>query len=179
MKLIVLDRDGVINQDSANYIKSPNEWIPIPRSIEAISELTHNGFAVIIATNQSGIGRGLYSMDDVNQIHNKMHQLLSETRGRVDSIFICPHVDEDDCDCRKPKKGLLEQIEDRYQMNLKDCYGIGDSTRDLIAYHHAKMKPILVKTGNGISTFQEKKYPKGIKIFNDLYEAATFVIKNS
>jgi D-glycero-D-manno-heptose 1,7-bisphosphate phosphatase len=178
MKLIVLDRDGVINEDSANYIKNENEWIPIPGSLEAIALLTQNNFKVIIATNQSGIGRGLYTMEELNQIHEKMNRLLANIGGRVDSIFICPHTNEDDCICRKPKSGLLEEIEATYNFDLSLSYGVGDSLRDLEAFTHMRMKPILVKTGNGQTTLKEKKYPKKTKVFVNLFEAVNFIISN-
>ena len=124
MKIVILDRDGVINEDSANYIKNPNEWIPIPQSLEAIALLKQNNFYVIIATNQSGVGRGLYNVEVLNQIHNKMNKMLQDVGGSIDAIFFCPHTDEDNCNCRKPKIGMLEEIEKRFSSSLKKntCY---------------------------------------------------------
>jgi len=179
MKLVILDRDGVINQDSANYIKNENEWIPIPGSLESIAQLTQNNFKVIIVTNQSGISRGLYSIENLNQIHRKMHRLLADMGGRIDSIFICPHTDEDECECRKPKPGMLLEIEKVYGTSLQKVYGVGDSLRDLQAFDAIKMQPILVKTGNGQQVLKQKKYPKKTKVFKNLKDATQHIIKSS
>ena len=179
MKIVILDRDGVINQDSANYIKNENEWIPIPGSLEAIATLTQNNFKVIIVTNQSGVGRGLYSMENLNQIHQKMHRLLADMGSRIDSICICPHTEEDDCHCRKPRPGMLFEIEKTYGISVKNLFGIGDSLRDLEAFDTAKMQPILVKTGNGQKVSKQKKYPKKTKIFKNLLDASQYIIKSS
>lgn len=179
MKLVILDRDGVINQDSANYIKNENEWIPISGSLESIAQLTQNNFIVIIVTNQSGIGRGLYSMENLNQIHQKMHRLLADMGGRIDSIFICPHTDEDECECRKPKHGMLLEIEKVYGTSLQKVYGVGDSLRDLQAFDAIKMQPILVKTGNGQQVLKQKKYPKKTRVFKNLKDATQHIIKSS
>jgi len=123
MKLVILDRDGVINEDSASYIKNPNEWIPIPQSLEAIALLKQNNFHVVIATNQSGVGRGLYDISTLNQIHNKMIKMLQDVGGAIDAIFYCTHTDEDDCNCRKPKMGMLEEIEKKICLFLKKNTG--------------------------------------------------------
>jgi D-glycero-D-manno-heptose 1,7-bisphosphate phosphatase len=178
LNIIVLDRDGVINQDSANYIKNDNEWIPIPGSLEAIALLNQNNFKVIIATNQSGIGRGLYSVDTLNLIHQKMHRLLAEMGAKIDAIYFCPHTDEDKCNCRKPKPGMFLEIEKTYRVDLNNVYGVGDSLRDLEAFAKANMKMILVKTGNGQKLFKSKKFPKKTKVFKDLSEAVNFIIKS-
>jgi D-glycero-D-manno-heptose 1,7-bisphosphate phosphatase len=177
MKLVILDRDGVINQDSANYIKSPNEWIPIPNSLEAISLLNQNGYAVVIATNQSGVGRGLYGIEELNNIHAKMIKMLAELGGSIDAIFFCTHTEEDHCDCRKPEIGMLIEIKDRFSVSFKDICGVGDSLRDLEAFEKVGMQPILVKTGNGENTFLEGKYPKQSLVFDDLFEAASKIIE--
>jgi len=178
MKLVILDRDGVINEDSASYIKNPNEWIPIPQSLEAIALLKQNNFHVVIATNQSGVGRGLYDISTLNQIHNKMIKMLQDVGGAIDAIFYCTHTDEDDCNCRKPKMGMLEEIEKRFDCSLKKIPAIGDSLRDLKAFRGIGAQPILVKTGNGEQTLLDKKYPKNTLIFENLFDAAEFIIAN-
>lgn len=178
MKLVILDRDGVINEDSASYIKNPNEWIPIPQSLEAIALLKQNNFHVVIATNQSGVGRGLYDISTLNQIHNKMIKMLQDVGGAIDAIFYCTHTDEDDCNCRKPKIGMLEEIEKRFACSLKKIPAIGDSLRDLKAFRGIGALPILVKTGNGEQTLLDKKYPKNTLIFENLFDAAEFIIVN-
>lgn len=170
-KLIILDRDGVINTDSPDFIKSPEEWIPIPGSLEAIARLNQAGYQVAIATNQSGIARGLYDLNMLDRIHEKMKALLQSFGGHIDGIFFCPHGPDDNCVCRKPKPGLLEQIETYFKINLKDneVLCIGDSLRDLEAAFFAGAKPILVLTGNGQKT-AEKLPPnlENVEQFPDL-----------
>lgn len=177
MKLVILDRDGVINEDFGKHIKNPNEWIPIPQSLEAISMLNQNNFHVIIATNQSGLKRGLFDVDTLNQIHNKMLKMLQDLGGSIDAIFYCPHTDEDKCRCRKPKSGMFEEIESRLSLSLKKVPAVGDTLRDLQAYKGIKAQPILVKTGNGEKTILDKKFPKNTLIFENLYHAAEFIIE--
>jgi len=177
MKIVILDRDGVINQDSVNFIKSPNEWIPIPQSLEAITLLNQHGFYVVIATNQSGIGRGHFDFESLNLIHSKMIKMLGRLGGHIDAIFYCPHTDDDNCDCRKPKVGMFDEISKRFSAPLKKIPAIGDSLRDLQAYKKIGAQPILVKTGNGIETLMGKKYPKNTWIFNDLFQAAEHIIE--
>jgi D-glycero-D-manno-heptose 1,7-bisphosphate phosphatase len=132
-KLVILDRDGVINEDSDLYIKSPDEWIPIPGSLEAIAKLNQAGYHIAVATNQSGVGRGLYDMDMLNAIHDKFHRLLAKVGGHVDAIFFCPHTDADYCNCRKPLPGMIEKISERYGIPVKGVPIVGDSIRDLVA----------------------------------------------
>ena len=148
-KLIILDRDGVINHDSDEYIKSPQEWLPIDGSLEAIARLNHADYRVAVATNQSGIARKLFSMDDLVDMHNKMHQLVTEVGGHIDAVFFCPHAPRDRCDCRKPKPGMLIDVAKRFKTHLSDVHVIGDSIRDLQAASTAGALPILVKTGKG------------------------------
>src|SRR5262245_19486924 len=131
MKLVILDRDGVINLDSDAYIKNPDEWKSVPGSLKAIARLTQGGFHVVVATNQTGIGRGLFEMATLNAIHDKMHRAVSQAGGRIDAVFYCPHGYEDNCDCRKPKTGLLEEISRRFNTGLQDVPFIGDALRDL------------------------------------------------
>tara|TARA_B110000003_G_C16510845_1_gene481156 strand:- start:235 stop:771 length:537 start_codon:yes stop_codon:yes gene_type:complete len=176
MKIIILDRDGVINQDSVNYIKSPNEWIPIPNSLEAIARLNQHSFKVIIATNQSGIGRGLFDIETMNKINKKMLDLLGQVGGHIDAIFYCPHTEEANCKCRKPKTGMLEEISFRFNTSLKNTPAIGDAPRDLQAYNSIGAQPILVKTGKGEETFTNKTYPKNTWIYNNLSEAVDKIL---
>ena len=177
MKLIILDRDGVINQDSADFIKNPNEWIPIPDCLESIARLNQHGFSVIIATNQSGIGRGLFDIETMNAINKKMLDLLAQVGGHIDAIFYCPHTEDANCKCRKPKTGMLEEISTRFGVNLKNIPAIGDAKRDLEAYQFVGAQPILVKTGKGEQTFANKAYPKNTWIFNDLSQAVDKILK--
>ena len=177
MKLVILDRDGVINEDSKYYIKSPDEWIPIEGSLEAISSLNKNGFTVVVATNQGAIGKKIFSEITLNKIHNKMQDLLKEKKAKIDKIFYCPHVDEDNCTCRKPKNGLMQKIKEHYNMNLDKIPAIGDSARDLEAYSKSDAQPILVRTGNGKDVEKRKSYPSNTLIFDNLLEASKFIIQ--
>ena len=177
MKLVILDRDGVINQDSVHYIKNPNEWIPIPDSLESIARLNQYGFSVIIATNQSGIGRGLFGIETMNAINKKMLDLLGQVGGHIDAIFYCPHTEDANCKCRKPKSGMLEEISTRFSTSLKNIPAIGDAPRDLEAYQSVGAQPILVKTGKGEETLANKFYPKNTWIFNNLSEAVDKILK--
>lgn len=152
MKLVILDRDGVINEDSSDYIKSPAEWIPIPGSLEAIARLNHAGWRVIVISNQSGIARGLFDLNALFAIHDKMQRQCAELGGRIDGVFFCPHGPDDACDCRKPKPGLLKEAARRLQVDLTGVPVIGDSLRDLEAAAAVNAEPILVRTGNGRET---------------------------
>jgi D-glycero-D-manno-heptose 1,7-bisphosphate phosphatase len=172
VKLVILDRDGVINYDSAQFIKSPEEWKPIPGSLEAIARLNRWGYRVVVATNQSGIGRGLFDMDTLNAIHEKMTKALTQVGGRIDSIFFCPHAADSPCECRKPKPGMLVEIADRYNVKLTDVPAIGDSRRDLQAAIAVGARPILVLTGKGEQTRTEGDLPAGVESFADLAAAA-------
>jgi D-glycero-D-manno-heptose 1,7-bisphosphate phosphatase len=149
IKLVVLDRDGVINKDSTSFIKSPDEWIPIKGSLEAIARLSQAGYEVVIVTNQSGIGRGLFSADTLAKIHVRMIDYVQQHGGKIQSVLFCPHHPDDGCDCRKPLAGLYKQLADRLNINFSAVYSVGDSVRDLIAAKTAGAKPVLVKTGNG------------------------------
>ena len=177
MKLIILDRDGVINHDSASYIKSPEEWKPIPGSLEAIALLNQAGYRVVVATNQSGIGRGLFDMPTLNAIHGKMHKACALVGARIDAVFFCPHAQDGGCNCRKPKPGLLEEIGRRFNVNLRGVPSIGDSLRDLEASAAVGAQPILVLTGKGQKTRQEDGLPPGTVIYADLAEAVESIIK--
>ncbi len=171
MKLIILDRDGVINHDSASHIKSPAEWKPIPGSLEAIALLNQAGYRVLVATNQSGIGRGLFDMATLNAIHDKMHRALGLAGGRIDGIFYCPHSQDAGCNCRKPKPGLLEEIGRRFGVSLDGVPFIGDALRDIEAALAVGAQPVLVLTGKGKKTRKEGGFPDGMPIHADLSEA--------
>lgn len=172
MKLIILDQTGVINQSSDAFIKTPEEWIPIPGSLDAIARLTHSGYRVVIATNQSGIGRGLLDMATYNAINDKMYKAVNQAGGRIDAIFFCPHTSADKCSCRKPATGLLDEIMQRYGVNLKNAPAAGDSLKDLQAAAAVGAIPMLVLTGNGQTTRTAKEIPAGTQIFENLAAVA-------
>jgi D-glycero-D-manno-heptose 1,7-bisphosphate phosphatase len=176
VKLIVLDRDGVINHDSAHFIKSPDEWRPIPGSLEAIARLNHAGFRVVIATNQSGIGRGLFDMATLNAIHEKMHRALALVGGRVDALFYCPHTADSQCECRKPNTAMLREIGVRFGVDMTSVPCIGDSVRDLNAADAVGAQPMLVLTGKGEKTLRDGNFPKNTIIFPDLAFAASALL---
>ena len=167
---VVLDRDGVINQDSDAYIKTVDEWLPIEGSLEAIARLTKAGVKVAVATNQSGIGRGYYSEQTLHDMHRKMSTLLAELGGKVNLIVYCPHEPSADCDCRKPADGLIRQIE-AVAGDLAGAWMIGDSLRDLEAGLSRGLTPVLVKTGKGEKTLAEKALPQDALVFSDLAAA--------
>jgi D-glycero-D-manno-heptose 1,7-bisphosphate phosphatase len=171
MKLIILDRDGVINLDSDRFIKSPNEWKPIPGSLEAIARLTREGYRVVVATNQSGIARGLFEMATLNAIHTKMVKAVQAAGGRIEAVFFCPHSADHDCGCRKPKSGMFDEIAARYACDLADVPAVGDSLRDLQAADSVGAIPILVRTGKGERTLVAGGLPHGTPVFDDLATA--------
>lgn len=176
MKLIILDHNGVINHSSDTFIKTPDEWIPIPGSLEAIARLTHSGYRIVIATNQSGIGRGLLDMATYNAINDKMHKSINQAGGRIDAIFFCPHTNADKCLCRKPAIGMYEEIMQRYGINLKNVPAIGDSLRDLQAAAAVGAMPILVLTGKGQTTCAKKEIPSNTQIFENLAMVADSLV---
>ncbi len=176
MKLIILDRDGVINIDSDQFIKSPDEWKPIPGSLEAIARLTRDGWRVVVATNQSGLARGLFEMATLNAIHAKMHKAVAQAGGRIDAVFYCPHAADMHCDCRKPKTGLFNEIATRYGIGLLDVPAIGDSLRDLEAAARVGARPMLVKTGKGTKTLVAGGLPANTPAFSDLSEAVEHLL---
>jgi D-glycero-D-manno-heptose 1,7-bisphosphate phosphatase len=168
MKLVILDRDGTINHDSDQYIKSPSEWRPIKGSLEAIARLTQAGWRVVVATNQSGIGRGLFDMATLNAIHGAMHRAVHQAGGRIDAIFFCPHAGDANCECRKPKPGMLLEIAKRMNVELAGVPMVGDSLRDLQAAAAAGARPVLVLTGKGRKTRDAGGLPAGTVIVADL-----------
>jgi len=175
-KLIILDRDGVINFDSDQFIKSPEEWKPLPGSLEAIARLSQADYRVVVATNQSGVGRGLFDMPTLNAIHDKMLKAAAHAGGRIDAIFFCPHTPEAGCSCRKPKSGMIEEIATRYNTDLKDVPAIGDSLRDLEAAARLGAQPILVRTGKGEHTLAKGGLPEGTRVYADLAEAVAALV---
>jgi D-glycero-D-manno-heptose 1,7-bisphosphate phosphatase len=146
-KLVILDRDGTINEDRIDYVRAADEWVPIPGALEAIARLNHAGWHVVIATNQSGLGRGLFDMANLNAMHAKMHSLLAQVGGRIDAIFFCPHAPIEGCECRKPLPGLYLEIAERYSVHVNEMVSVGDSLRDLQAAAAAGCEPHLVRTG--------------------------------
>jgi D-glycero-D-manno-heptose 1,7-bisphosphate phosphatase len=181
-KLVILDRDGTINLDRDDFVKSPQEWEPLPGSLEAIARLNHAGWHVVIASNQSGLGRGLFDMVALNAMHDKLHQALAAVGGRIDAIFFCPHTPEDDCQCRKPLPGLFEQIGARFGVSLKGVPAVGDSLRDLLAGGSAGCEPHLVLTGKsaGLTPGQAQQgLPEGAWIHADLAAFADHLIERA
>jgi D-glycero-D-manno-heptose 1,7-bisphosphate phosphatase len=171
--LVILDRDGVINEESDQFIKSPSEWTPIPGSLHAISRLNKAGYRVAVATNQEAVSRGLFDAATLQKIHGKMHQAVTSAGGRLDAIYFCPHALEVACDCRKPRPGMLIDCMKRFEAEASEVAVVGDSWRDVAAAHSAGCKPILVRTGNGAKAIADsesgrKPLPEGTQIFDNL-----------
>jgi len=177
MKLLILDRDGVINYDSDKYVKNIDEWEAIPESLEAIANITQLGYKIVVCTNQSGIGRGLFTLEELNDIHDKMHRLVEQSGGSITAIVFCPHRPEDNCNCRKPKPGMIIDICERFNIeNLENIMMVGDSDRDLQAIAAAGGIPVLVKTGNGKKTLSKGKIPPGTLVFENLLEVSEYLM---
>lgn len=168
MKLVILDRDGVINYDSDQFIKSPEEWKPLPGSLEAIARLSQAGYQVVVATNQSGVGRGLFDMHTLSAIHDTMLKAVAHAGGRIEAVFFCPHTADANCNCRKPKTGMLEEIAARFNADLQGVPAVGDSLRDLESAAKMGAQPILVLTGKGKKTEAKGNLPPGTLIYADL-----------
>jgi len=182
MKSIILDRDGVINYDSPHYIKSPDEWHPIPGSLEAIAALNRVGYHVFVITNQSGVARGLYDLEILTLIHEKFLHGLASVGGYIDEIFVCPHHPDEKCICRKPQPGLFFELKERYAIDLSQTYFVGDSLSDLEVSYRAGVKPILVRTGNGEKTLKDSNFPalskqQTILVFDNLEKTAQFILE--
>jgi len=175
---VILDRDGVINQDSEEFIKSPQEWLPISGSLEAIALLHQHGFKVVVITNQSGIARGLLSDETLTAIHQKMQQLTNASGGAIAAIYYCPHGPGSACSCRKPKPGLFQAFAQDKQVDLANIYSVGDSLRDLQASLAVGARPILVKTGKGQKTLLENPQ-LNLPVFENLYDAAAYIVSTS
>jgi D-glycero-D-manno-heptose 1,7-bisphosphate phosphatase len=176
-RLVILDRDGVINFESKDFIKSPEEFTPIPGSLEAISKLNQAGFIVCVATNQSGVGRELFTVETLNLIHNKMRKLLNEVGGKIDEIVYCPHLPDVNCKCRKPLPGMIQELLTKFQVLPENTYVIGDSLRDLQAGEALGCKVILVKTGNGERTLSEHPELNQGLYFENLASAAEYLLE--
>ena len=182
MKLCILDRDGTINEDSAEYVKSAAEWVPLPGALEAIARLNHAGWHVVVVSNQSGLGRGLFDMAALNAMHAKMHSMLAALGGRIDAVFYCPHAPEEHCNCRKPAPGLYEQIAERYGLELAGTPTVGDSLRDLVAGASVGCLPHLVLTGKGAG-FRGRplpeSFPAGTVVHEDLAAFADYLVSQA
>jgi D-glycero-D-manno-heptose 1,7-bisphosphate phosphatase len=182
MKLVILDRDGTINSNSDDFVKSPEEWLPLPGALEAISRLNHGGWHVVVACNQSGLGRGLFDVAALNAIHTKMHKMLAAVGGRVDAVFYCPHTSEEACVCRKPLPGLLEQVSLRFGVSLKAIACCGDSLRDALAAAAAGCEAHLVLTGKSaryLGGGQPEGLPAGTHLHRDLGAFADFLLERN
>lgn len=178
-KVLVLDRDGVINAESPDFIKSPEEWRPLPGSVEAIARASQAGYRIAVATNQSGVGRGLFDLATLELIHARMADSVEAAGGRIDLIVYCPHRPEEGCACRKPKPGLLRKIEENFGIVLAGCWAIGDSQRDLTAARAVGAVPVLVRTGNGTRTEQDLGIGPDVKVFDNLAAAVDALISES
>lgn len=176
MSFIILDRDGVINHDSAFYIKSPDEWLPIPGSLEAIAALNRHGYRVLIATNQSGIARGFYDIEMLDAIHEKLMRELAAVGGHVEEIFFCPHHPDECCECRKPRPGLFYKMKEKYLVNFSDTFFIGDSFSDIQVAEEVGCTPLLVLTGKGELTLKKHPESKRVTNFPNLASAVDYVI---
>ena len=183
MNLIILDRDGTINEDRDDFVKSADEWVPLPGALEAIARLNHAGWHTVIATNQSGLGRGLFDMAALTAMHTKMNAALARVGGRIGAVFFCPHAPEDQCNCRKPLPGLFEQIGERYGVELETVPVVGDSVRDLEAAVAVGCPPHMVRTGKGAlmtdaQIAQLKQQIPGLQVHADLAAFAESLIQH-
>ncbi len=179
MKLVIIDRDGTINAESADFIKSPDEWMPLPGALEAIARLNHAGWHVVVASNQSGLGRGLFDVASLNAMHAKMYKMLAAVGGRIDAVFYCPHTPDDKCHCRKPEPGLFEQIGERYGIDLKGVAVVGDALRDVVAGASAGCEPHLVLTGSGAAYRGRdlpEAFPPNTHVHEDLSAFADWMV---
>lgn len=174
-RYVILDRDGTINVDSDTFIKSPEEWLPLPGSLEAIALLNRHGYKVVVVSNQSGVARGLFDLATLEAMHDKMRKMVSAAGGNIEAVYFCPHGPDDHCSCRKPKPGLFETFAKDKQVDLKDVYSVGDSLRDIEASLAVGARPILVKTGKGQKTVLNNPQLK-LPIFENLYDAATHIV---
>lgn len=172
MKLVLLDRDGVINEESDGYVRTAEDWVPLEGSIDAIARLCQADYRVVVVTNQSGIARGLLTIEDLQAIHRKMHETVAARGGKIDAVFICPHRPDDDCSCRKPRPGLLKSIAERLDTDLVGVPLVGDSLRDVQSAMVVGANPVLVRTGHGMHTLEQNLHLDSVQVFDDL---ASFV----
>lgn len=179
MHLIILDRDGVINYDSEDFIKSPAEWVAIPGSLEAIARLNRAGYRVVVASNQSGLARGFFDTQILEQIHAKMRRELTQVGGVIEAIFFCPHGPEDNCHCRKPRPGLLREIARQLQCDLTGVPAVGDSLRDLHAALAVGARPMLVRTGKDLQGLGKDEIPPNVPVYDDLACVADALLAQS
>ena len=177
MKLIILDRDGVINQESDDYIRSADEWRPIPGSLEAIARLNMKGYRVVVITNQEGLALGKFDIEALNSMHRKMHNLLSRIGGSVEAILFCPHKEEDACSCRKPRPGLYQELAGRLRISMSGVFSIGDKLTDLKAAFAAGARPLLVRTGYGQALVDQGMVPEGVPVYNNLAAAVAEICR--
>ncbi len=177
--LVILDRDGVINEDSDEYIKSVEEWRPIPGSIEAIARLSQAGHRVVVASNQSGLGRGLYGLEELDAMHAHMHALVAEAGGEIEGVFYCPHHPDENCNCRKPRTGLLDQIEAELSTSVVGAYFVGDTKKDLQVAIAKQAIPILVRTGKGERTLAAGDGRLAQQICDDLLAASDWILQQT
>lgn len=176
MKLVIVDRDGVINRNSDDYIKSEQEWQPLPGSLKALARLNSHGYHLIVATNQAGLARGKLSLGTLHKIHRKMHSRLAQYGGVIDAVFFCPHAPEDGCACRKPNPGLFMEIEKRLRVSLHDVAVIGDASSDVEAALAVGASPMVVRTGRGQSQLDAGLIPDDIPVYDDLAQAAAAIL---
>lgn len=175
---MILDRDGTINVDSDEFIKSAAEWLPLPGSLEAIAMLNRHGFRVAVISNQSGIARGLFDLATLDAIHAKMLKFTAAAGGEIEVIYYCPHGPGDTCDCRKPKAGLFRRLAEDKQIDLSATFAVGDSLRDIQAARAGGAKPVLVKTGKGLQTLNDNPQ-LDVPVFDNLYDAAAYIVSES
>lgn len=181
MKLIILDRDGVINRDRDDFVKSVDEWIPIEGSMDAVAFLTQAGCTVAVATNQSGIGRKYFTVQDLTEMHAKMHRLVRQAGGEINGIWFCPHTNADNCNCRKPKPGMIEDILERFNAQASETWLVGDSLRDLQAIDAVGGKPALVLTGKGKKTLSQHGHelPEHTQVFDTLLDFSQYIMQEN
>jgi len=168
MRLLILDRDGVINEESDRFIKSPEEWIPIPGSLEAVARANAAGYRVVVVSNQSGLARGIIDVGQLHFVHQKMHQRLAEHGGRIEAVFFCPHGPGEGCACRKPRPGLFRELSERLHLPLEGVPAVGDRLTDIQAARAAGARPILVETGRGRHTRDVNPELRSLPVYEDL-----------
>lgn len=177
MKTILLDRDGVINHDASDYVKSADEWLPLEGSLEAIARLNHAGWRAYVVSNQSGIGRGLFTVEALGEMQAKMQGLLHELGGQVEGLFFCPHHPDEKCRCRKPAPGLLEDLARRLRLDLRGVPFVGDTMNDVAAAKAVGARPVLVRTGKGAKTLRQKDFPGDVPVYDDLAAVADALLE--